>query len=164
MIRAAQAKHDQKLIDKFHDNPKALYGFKRDKCGIKPKIGQVVKTNGTLTVNDGETAEVLNNFFQSVFTSEYGAAEIPPLNAEQLCDTSITETEVFEALAALKPNKAPGPDNIHSQVLKNCAGSLTKPLFSLFTQSIDTGILPGDWRRANVTPTFKKGSKVSPEN
>ena len=60
-----------------------------------------------------------------MFTSEYGAAEIPPLNAEQLCDISITETEVFEALAALKPNKAPGPDNIHSQVLKNCAGSLT---------------------------------------
>ena len=95
MIRAAQAKHDQKLIDKFHDNPKALYGFKRDKCGIKPKIGQVVKTNGTLTVNDGETAEVLNNFFQSVFTSEYGATEIPPLNAEQLCDIFITETEVL---------------------------------------------------------------------
>ena len=35
----------------------------RDKCGIKPKIGQVVKTDGTLTVNDGETAEVLNIFF-----------------------------------------------------------------------------------------------------
>jgi len=58
-----------------------------------------------------------------VFTSEYGAAEIPPLNVEQSCDISITETEVFEALAALKPNKAPGPNNIHSQVLKNCAGS-----------------------------------------
>jgi len=75
MIRAAQAKHDQNLIDKFHNNPKALYGYMRDKCGIKPKIGQVIKTDGTLTMNDGETAEVLNNFFQSVFTSEYGAAE-----------------------------------------------------------------------------------------
>ena len=94
------------------------------------KIGQVVKTDGTLTVNDGETAEILNNFFQSVFTSEYVASEIPPLNTEQLSDISITETEVFEALAALKPNKAPGPDNIHSQVLKNCAESLTKTLFS----------------------------------
>ena len=164
MTRAAQAKYDQKLIDKFHDNPKALYGYMRDKCGIKPKIGQVVKTDGTLTANDRETAEVLNNFFQSAFTSEHGAAKIPPLNAEQLCDISITRTEIFETLAALKPNKAPGPDNIHSQILKNCAGSLAKPLVSLFTQSINTGILPGDWRRANVTPVFKKGSKISPEN
>jgi len=63
MIRAAQAKHDQNLIDEFHDNPKALYGYMRDKCGTKPKIGQVIKTDGTLTVNDGETTEVLNNFF-----------------------------------------------------------------------------------------------------
>jgi len=63
MIRAAQAKHNQKLIDKFHDNPKALYGYMRDKCVIKPKIGQVVKNDGTLTVSDGETAEVFNNFF-----------------------------------------------------------------------------------------------------
>jgi len=85
MIRAAQAKHDQKLIDKFYDDQKALYGYmRRDKCGIKPKIGQVIKTDGTLTVSDGETAEVLNNFFQSVFSSEYGAAEVPPLNTEQL--------------------------------------------------------------------------------
>jgi len=79
-----------------------------------------------------------------VFTSEYGAAEVPPLNTEQLSDISIIETEVFEALAALKPNKALGPDNIHSQVLKNCAESLTKSLFSLFAQSIGTGILPSD--------------------
>ena len=41
----------------------------RDKCGIKPKIGQVVKTVDTLTVNNGDAAEVLNNFFQSVFTN-----------------------------------------------------------------------------------------------
>ena len=76
----------------------------------------------------------------------------------------MTEIEVFEALASLKPNKAPGPHNIHSQVLKNCAERLAKPLFLLFTQSISTGILPSDWRRVNITPIFKKGSKVSPEN
>ena len=27
MARAAQAKYDQQLIDKFHANPKALYGY-----------------------------------------------------------------------------------------------------------------------------------------
>ena len=62
--------------------------------------------------------------------------------------------------------KAPGPDDLHSQVLKNCAESLAKPLFPLFTQSINTSIymLPSDWRQAHITPIFKKGSKVSPTN
>ena len=58
----------------------------RNKSGLKPKIGQVVKTDGTLTGNDGETAEVLNNFFHSVFTSECGATEIFPSNDDQLSD------------------------------------------------------------------------------
>ena len=31
---------------------------------------QLVKNDGSLTESDGETAEVLNNFFQLVFTSE----------------------------------------------------------------------------------------------
>ena len=54
--------------------------------------------------------------FSITFFNQCSQIEISPLNAEQLCDISITETEVYEALAALKPNKAPRPDNIHSQV------------------------------------------------
>jgi len=38
MIRAAQAKHDQQLIDRFNANPKALYGYMRDKSGLNPKL------------------------------------------------------------------------------------------------------------------------------
>ena len=66
--------------------------------------------------------------------------------------------------SSLNPNKASGPDNLHSQVLKNCAESLTRPLFLLFSQSMNTGMLPSDWRRAHITPIFKKGSKVDPTN
>ena len=75
--------------------------------------------------------KLLRFCFQSVFAIEYGAAEIPSLNmnTKQLSDLSITETEVFKALAALKPNKAPVLDNIHSQVLMNCAESLIELLY-----------------------------------
>ena len=67
MIRAAQAKHDQQLIDKFNANPKALYGYMMDRSGLKHNIRQLtcIKTDGTLTKSDGEAAEALNNFFHS---------------------------------------------------------------------------------------------------
>ena len=78
MIRAAQAKYNQKLIDKCHENLMALHGYTRDKCEIKPKLVKLLKLMvPLLAVNDGETSEVLNNFFQSMFTSEYGAAKSP---------------------------------------------------------------------------------------
>ena len=90
----------------------------------------------------------------------HSPTDIPLSVDDQLNNICITEVEVFEALSSLKPNKAPGPDNIHLQVLKNCAESLARPLFLLFTQSLSTGTLPSDWRRANVTPIFKKVLKL----
>ena len=96
----------------------------------------------------------LNNFFQSVFISEICTTETFSNNISQFSDITFTEFEVFVSLSSLKPNKASGPNNLHSQVLKNCAESLAKPLLPLFTQSINTSMLPSDWRQAHITSQF----------
>ncbi len=41
---------------------------------------------------------------------------------------------------------------------------MAKPLEILFNKSIRTGEIPEDWRKANVTPIFKKGTKGDPGN
>ena len=38
------------------------------------------------------------------------------------------------------------------------------PLSLLFTKSLESGILPQDWKSAQVTPIFKKGDRHSPNN
>ena len=95
---------------------------------------------------------------------ENDTIEISHDSVNYLSEVPITKFEVFEASSSLKLNKAPGPDNLHAQVLMHCAESLTKPLFLLFTQSLNTSVLPSDWRRVHITPIFKKGSKVNPDN
>ena len=134
----------------------------RNKSGSRPKIGYLIKTDGSFTESDGESAEVFNNFFQSVFTSESCCTtETFSNSASQLSDIIFTESDVFISLSSLKPNKASGPDNLYSQVLINCAESLAKSLFLLFTQSMNTGTLPSDWRRAHIMPIFKRRSKLT---
>ena len=64
----------------------------------------------------------------------------------------------------MQPYKSPGPDSLHSYVLKTCASSLAKPLCILFKQSLTTSSIPNDWKCANITPVFKKGSKSKPSN
>ena len=37
-------------------------------------------------------------------------------------------------------------------------------LTHLFQQSLDSGVLPNDWKKAYVTPIYKKGDKTNPAN
>ena len=61
-------------------------------------------------------------------------------------------------------NKAQGPDGIHPKILKYCARNLALPLSLLFDFSYKSGVIPKDWKHANVVPVFKKGSKCKVEN
>ena len=59
----------------------------------------------------------------------------------------------------LKPNSAPGPDGITPRMLQELVDEVAAPLGNIFTKSMEEGLVPEDWRTANVTPIFKKGQK-----
>ena len=44
------------------------------------------------------------------------------------------------------------------------ADVLRGPLTSIFIKFLQEGVVPADWKLANVTPIFKKGSKSVPGN
>jgi hypothetical protein len=83
---------------------------------------------------------------------------------DTLCDITFTKDEILKELKDINPNKAPGPDGLSSRVLKTCCVELAGPVQTLFNQSLQTSKVPTDWKRANVAPIFKKGSKVEPSN
>ena len=71
---------------------------------------------------------------------------------------------MVKKLSKLNPSKACGPDGIPSAVLKNCASELAEPLTTLMNRSIKGGVVPSEWKLANVSTIFKKGKKTSPGN
>ena len=70
---------------------------------------------------------------------------------------------VREKLSKLHLNKACGPDAIHVNVLRNVP-DFDVPLAMIFNQSLQSGHIPQDWKDANITPLFKKGSRVCSNN
>ncbi|MGH0165001.1 UNVERIFIED_CONTAM: hypothetical protein FKN15_076607, partial [Acipenser sinensis] len=60
--------------------------------------------------------------------------------------------------------KSPGPDEILPIVLKEMKEVIYKPLTKIMQQSLDTGVVPTDWKIANVIPIHKKGDKTEPGN
>ena len=59
----------------------------------------------------------------------------------------------------IKENKAKEPDGIPGDLLKLCAHEIADVYYLLFQASKDQGILPSEWKRANVVPVYKKGDR-----
>ena len=71
---------------------------------------------------------------------------------------NLTVNELKDAFFSLKLNKSPGYNEISFNVIKTCIGSLHKPLFHYFNQSLERRIFPDKLKIARVNPLFKKGS------
>ena len=60
-------------------------------------------------------------------------------------------------LRQLEPSKSSGPDALTNRVLRELVSKLASVLTTIFQESLGTGELPEDWRKANIVPIFKKG-------
>jgi hypothetical protein len=68
----------------------------------------------------------------------------------------ITEDKVYETLKKMKPNKTGGVDGLNSSFILRIAEAIVKPLRIIFTRTLTSGVIPSDWKNANVTAIFKK--------
>ena len=66
---------------------------------------------------------------------------------------------VTPEVAASKINKSPGVDGISPKTLKETVEQISKPLAHVFNMSLQEGIVPLEWKEANIIPLFKKGSR-----
>ena len=77
-------------------------------------------------------------------------------NIEQ--NVIITENDVCEKSKRLKEDKGCGPDGIHPKLLKECVEIIAVHLYLIFSKSLQSGVVPADWKLANVSPIHEKCS------
>jgi ribonucleases P/MRP protein subunit RPP40 len=172
--RVAKIDFERKLVKDIKVNPKSFYSYVRSKARTKDKVCPLKDKKGDIVVEDEGVCNILNEYFSSVYTEENITDDIPHISntrelflgdqQEVLHDIFITEEVVYNRLKKLKINKAPGVDGLVPRILVETAGSICRPLCLIFKMSLESGIVPKDWKRANISAIYKKGPKNDPSN
>ena len=168
MLMRKKKEHAEKLKASISEKPKRFWSYIKSSTSDRPSPN-FLRDGHKLVTDIRDRANIVNKFFSSVFNPASTASptlSAPPSSGvvEKLDSIELTASEVREVLLSLDPNKACGPDNIPGALLKNTAAEIAPFLCKIFNFSLSRGVVPVLWKRANVTPVFKKDDPTLAEN
>ncbi|MCG8113710.1 MAG: reverse transcriptase domain-containing protein [Candidatus Thiodiazotropha taylori] len=170
IIRTSKKDFKDKIANKLkHDKLSGKDWWKLfKKLTGKDKTDPIPSLNyqGEFITDQTEKANIFNVYFQSQSTIEDDNKPIPHLAqpTNTISSINVQQEEVCSILKSLPTGKACGPDQINNKILKECAQQLSGPLTDLFNFSLENSSMPDAWKKANVTPIYKKDDKTLVEN
>ena len=168
IVRSAKRAFERNLAKHCKVNPRAFFSHINKQTKSRSTVGPLKDDNDNIISSNLGMATLLNSFFVSVFTVENVTSMPVPTRVysgnSPLSSLHISSEDVHKKLKKLKVNSAPGPDKLPPKILCSLADQIAPRLCIIFNKSLDEGKAPVDWKLANVTPVFKKGSKSSPGN
>ena len=115
------------------------------------------------TLESEKVADYINDFFTNIGPklalkcnspwAFYGNESVNIIE-----NIEITPEEVLEVCKTININKASCVDNLSCEILRDAFMIIPTKLCKLFNVSIDTAIIPPDWKIAKVTPLPKAGN------
>ena len=169
-IRKSKRTFEHKLAGNIKNDSKNFYAYVRSKQKVQDKVVPLENNSGNIISDGFQMAEVLNEYFSSVFTTEdISSLPVPFIKfegnkSEHLGQLFVTPEMIAKKIKKMKDNKSPGVDRIPPKLLKEIVEQISTPLAKLFNLSLEEGIVPSEWKEANIMPLFKKGSRNKPEN
>ena len=169
-IRQSKRSYEQKLACNIKNDSKSFYAYVRSKQNVQDKVGPLEDSAGNIISQGFIMAEDLNGYFSSVFTKEdisslpVADAKFQGAKSDYLGPLVVTPELVAKKIKAMKDNKSPGVDGIPPKLLMETVEQISIPLARVFNLSLKEGVVPFEWKEANIIPLFKKGSRNKSEN
>jgi hypothetical protein len=128
------------------------------------------KSNTSTLANDPPTIQHVRNHFATVSTPPHvHIAEHPPTTLDDTpklfpqTEPIPSIEEIAYEITRMPNNKAPGTDNLKTELLKPAAPHISKWLFYLFNAIHRVGITPTEWNKVTLIPLWKgKGAPDDP--
>ena len=163
--RKSKRNFEHKLAQNIKSDSKSFYAYVRNKQNVRDRVGPLEDNAGNIITQGVLMAEELNMNFSSVFTRE-DTSSLPVTETnfegsegERLGQLVVTPKVVASKINNMKENKSPGVDGIAPKILKETVEQICTPLAHVFNMSLQEGIVPLEWKEANIIPLLKKGSR-----
>ena len=113
---------------------------------------------GIVITTDNDIANIMNNYFSSVFTIEQlnNVQQLRQYEGNILDTFNFSTEEVQEKLQHLNIYKFTGPDMLHPRILRALEDKLARPLTHIFNNTVETIIIPEDWEISKRDCNSKK--------
>lgn len=149
-------------------NSRETYRIARKLCTKGTQGGHLVRaTDGTLLVNIDEQAQRWSEHFEEVLNSAPSilprSPTDPPTQRIFNCNPP-TRREIANAISRLKNNKAPGLDNISSELLKVDSDCISSQLQPIIEEVWSTEAIPTEWKNGKIVKIPKKGNLTQCSN
>ena len=157
-IRQSKRSYEQKLACNIKNDSKSFYAYVRSKQNVQDKDGTLEDSASNIISQGFLMAEDLS----SVFTKEnISSLPVPDdtfqAKSDYLGPLIVTPEMVAKKIKAMKDNKSPGVDGIPPKLLMETVEQISIPLARVFNLSLKQGVVPFEWKEANIIPLFEKG-------
>ena len=145
------------------------FGVKLNNVLVDAGAELYARTGDAFPEENFEEANIFNDYFCQQSQVDDDNIDLPVNydNNDPYCNLDniiISVQDVKDNLQILNTNKATGPDNLNPMLLKQASSELAYPLTKLFNLSLQSSTVPNQWKIANVTPVYKKGSANTVSN
>ena len=168
-IRNSNRSYEQTIAINIKHDSKCFYSYVRSKQKVQDRVGPLEGSDGNIITEGFLMAENLNEYFSSVFTREdtsalpVQATKFEGRESDYVGQLIVTPKMVAKKIRDMKENKSPGVDGIPPKLLLEIVEQISIPLATVFHLSIYEGVVPLEWKEANIIPFFKKGSRSKSE-
>ena len=162
-VRKSKRNCEHKLAQNIKSDSKSFYAYVRSNPNVRDRVGPLEDNDGNKITQGILMAEELNMHFSSVLTmADTSSLPVPETKFEGSEGERLGQlvvTPVANKINNMKENKSPGVDGIAPKILKETVEQMRTPLAHVFNMTLQEGILPLEWKEANIIPLFKKDSR-----
>ena len=180
-IKSARSTYHKNLINENANDPRSFWKCIKQVIPNKSKgnsssVPFIKDNNINNNIEHKSKADIFCSFFTTIANNLKGkclrlrnCAWFKP-NKQGIRTTAkfkfqiISSSWVERELRSLKRSKTTGPDNLPPGLLKDCGDAISNQLCHLINLTLQTGVVPNEWKIAKVIPVFKSGDRTDPNN